>query len=149
MWIFHRNEKICPELCLSLRNYVQMRAVISSMKMIKNKLRPRPGPQPEGGNQAIAPPKFSQTYVFVGCSKKWGHFAPPPPTRKYQLVAALTSHKNKNCFLTAKLLIYCPSCSKASLLFTQARSQVLKFWWQNTFLEGQIFVSIICLKQGF
>jgi len=25
---FSKNEKICPELCLSLRNYIQMRAVI-------------------------------------------------------------------------------------------------------------------------
>jgi len=41
-------------------------------------------------NQRVAigqlpPPKFSQTYVFVGCSTKLHHFAPP----KYQLVAAL------------------------------------------------------------
>jgi len=28
MWTFSRNEKICPELCLSLLNYVQMWAVI-------------------------------------------------------------------------------------------------------------------------
>ena len=26
--IIAKNEKVCPELCLSLRNYVQMRAVI-------------------------------------------------------------------------------------------------------------------------
>jgi len=35
-----------------------------------------PGPQPEGGNRAIAPPKFSQTYVFVRCSNKLHHFPP-------------------------------------------------------------------------
>jgi len=34
---------------------------------------------------AIAPPKFSQTYVFVTCSKKLHHF----PPQKYQLVVAL------------------------------------------------------------
>jgi len=28
MWTFSKNEKICPESCLSLRNNVQMRAVI-------------------------------------------------------------------------------------------------------------------------
>jgi len=28
MWTFSKNEKICPELCVCLRNYVQMRAVI-------------------------------------------------------------------------------------------------------------------------
>jgi len=35
------------------------------------------GPQTEGGNRAIAPPRFSQTYVFVRCSNKLHHFAPP------------------------------------------------------------------------
>ena len=28
MWTFYKNEKICPESRLSLRNYVQIRAVI-------------------------------------------------------------------------------------------------------------------------
>jgi len=31
-----------------------------------------------GSNRAIAPPKFSQTYVFVRCSKKSHHFVPFP-----------------------------------------------------------------------
>ena len=41
MWTFSKNEKICTELCLSLRNYVQMRAIIFFHEIIKNKLRPR------------------------------------------------------------------------------------------------------------
>ena len=35
------------------------------------------GPQPEGGNRAIAPQKFLKTYVFVTYSNKLHHFAPP------------------------------------------------------------------------
>ena len=45
------------------------------------------GPQPEGGNRAIAPSKFSKTYVSVrsATATSLHHFAP----RKDQFVAAL------------------------------------------------------------
>jgi len=41
MWAFSKNEKICTQLCLSLRNYVRMRAIIFFHEIIKNKLRSR------------------------------------------------------------------------------------------------------------
>ena len=41
----------------------------------------RPGPQPEEGQSGNAPPKFSQTYVFVRYSNKLHHFAPFPPQK--------------------------------------------------------------------
>ena len=49
----------------------------------------RSGPQPEGGNRAISPSKFSQTYVFVRCSNKLHHFAPPLPKKAKPLRPSL------------------------------------------------------------
>jgi len=47
------------------------------LSIFTNMIHIRSGPQPEGGNRAIAPQKFSQAYVFVRCSKKVHYFAPP------------------------------------------------------------------------
>jgi len=52
--------------------------------------RLKSGPQPDGGNRAIAPPKFLKTYVFFKYSNKLHHFA----SRKNQLVAALVETKD-------------------------------------------------------
>jgi len=43
------------------------------------------GPQPEGGNRAIASPKFSLKYLFVRCSNKLHHFAHPPENNTWLL----------------------------------------------------------------
>jgi len=38
---------------------------------------------------------------------------------------------------------------KAQFWQNQTRSQVLRFWGENTFLGGKIIIFIICLKEIF